>query len=243
MGQEIREEEMSNYQIRQHANGMFVRNEIPADDYVIGEIPTYEQFRVGPGDRVLDLGANIGAMSQRFLSDGADLVVSVEPFPDNVIMLRKNLAQFDPDHYEILQAAVVGVGTGEFLELHTPDTNFGMISRVRHDVPYAELTGKLTVPTVQFQYLLGRFAPTAIKCDIEGGEWDLFDDLQRLPAHVTRLAIEMHHFAEDIEHGNRFSDYVYLQTQFQRQGFRRLARSGAFLEIDHSAELSIFSRE
>lgn len=222
---------------------MFVRKGIPADDYVVGEVPTYSKFVIREGDRVLDLGANIGAMSQRFLKDGAELVVSVEPFPDNVLVLRKNLEAFDSLHYVILQAAVVGPDTGPELTLYTPDTNFGMVSRVKHDVPYAVLTGAINVPTVQFDDLVERYEPTAIKCDIEGGEYDFLPSLLNLPASVTRLAIEWHHFQQDLETGGKESTYLMAQERLRKQGFRAIAGSGAFLPNEHSARLCIYSRE
>ncbi len=48
--------------------------------------------RVRPGDVVLDCGANVGLFTLTALSQGASLVVAVEPALDNVECLRRNLA-------------------------------------------------------------------------------------------------------------------------------------------------------
>jgi FkbM family methyltransferase len=232
---------MNSYEIDQDPSGLFVRRGILADPYVIGEVPSYAALRIGPGDIVLDLGANIGAMSHRFLTDGADYVLAVEPFPDNVKMVELNLARFEPGRYDIIEAAVVGESTGPTLDLHTPDTNFGMISRVRHDVPYAALTGTITAKTEKFSDLVREHEPTAIKCDIEGGEIDFLDDLVALPEHVTRLAIEWHVFDEDL---SGMFDKVTATDQALTldAGFNLLATSGALHRTQHSAQLCVYAR-
>ena len=47
---------------------------------------------VHTGDVVLDCGANVGVFTREALADGARSVVSIEPAPDNVECLRRNLA-------------------------------------------------------------------------------------------------------------------------------------------------------
>jgi FkbM family methyltransferase len=50
------------------------------------------QCRVVPGDTVLDCGAHVGLFARQALSAGAALVVAVEPAPENLECLRRNLA-------------------------------------------------------------------------------------------------------------------------------------------------------
>jgi FkbM family methyltransferase len=45
------------------------------------------------GDIVLDCGANVGVYTKTALASGAKLVVAIEPAPENVECLRRNLAQ------------------------------------------------------------------------------------------------------------------------------------------------------
>jgi len=47
---------------------------------------------VHPGDVVLDCGANIGFFTREALAAGAKLVVAIEPAPENLECLRRNLA-------------------------------------------------------------------------------------------------------------------------------------------------------
>jgi FkbM family methyltransferase len=51
-----------------------------------------EAHRVQEGDVVLDCGAHIGLFTRRALSRGARLVIAVEPAPENLECLRRNLA-------------------------------------------------------------------------------------------------------------------------------------------------------
>jgi FkbM family methyltransferase len=46
-----------------------------------------------PGDIVLDCGANVGVYAQTALATGAKLVVAIEPAPENLECLRRNLAR------------------------------------------------------------------------------------------------------------------------------------------------------
>jgi len=52
----------------------------------------YPEAGVRRGDIVLDCGANVGAYTREALRDGARLVVAIEPAPENLLCLRRNLA-------------------------------------------------------------------------------------------------------------------------------------------------------
>lgn len=56
-----------------------------------GNLYGLEGRGVKPGDIVLDCGAHIGLYARRALRDGAKLVVAIEPAPDNLECLRRNL--------------------------------------------------------------------------------------------------------------------------------------------------------
>ena len=49
--------------------------------------------KVSHGDIVLDCGAHIGVFTKQFLSSGAERVVAIEPSPENLTCLRRNLAK------------------------------------------------------------------------------------------------------------------------------------------------------
>ena len=48
---------------------------------------------VHPGDVVFDCGAHVGTYTRESLKAGARLVVAIEPAPDNLEYLRRNLAK------------------------------------------------------------------------------------------------------------------------------------------------------
>ena len=234
---------MSQYVLDMHHTGLFVRRGIPADPYIINEVPTYAALAVGPDDTVLDLGANIGAMSHRFLSDGAKHVISVEPFPDNIDMLRRNLSSFDSSRYTILEAAVAGRESGQVMTLYTPDTNFGMISVMKHDIDYARLTGEIQVFTVKFDELVVQYQPTIIKCDVEGAEMNFVSDLVALPDSVKQLAIEWHNFEPHLEDQAMYDAHIYAHSTLIRHcGFSLISQSGELIPGQHSSLLCIYSR-
>lgn len=67
-----------------------------SDEKAIAEVVgkgSYEKkdFRIEPGERWLDLGGNVGAFAVLAASRGAN-VVTYEPDPTNVALIRKNLA-------------------------------------------------------------------------------------------------------------------------------------------------------
>src|SRR5579883_2284520 len=60
-----------------------------------------------PGDVLLDVGANVGYVSACFLQNVPDAkVVSVEPQPGIVELLRSNLAQFGDGRYKVVPVAL-----------------------------------------------------------------------------------------------------------------------------------------
>jgi FkbM family methyltransferase len=51
------------------------------------------EVAIRKGDVVLDCGANVGVYTRRALEEGARLVIAIEPAPENLECLRRNLAE------------------------------------------------------------------------------------------------------------------------------------------------------
>jgi FkbM family methyltransferase len=123
--------------------------------------------------RFVDVGAHIGAVTVAVLLDNPDATaVLVEPVPENVDMIRANLAANGLEgRAEILQGAV---GTNQisygFEGSETASTN-----RYIGNLTMAPLRGSQRIQVRC--YTLAELLPcAAMKVDCEGGEWALFAD-------------------------------------------------------------------
>jgi FkbM family methyltransferase len=148
------------------------------------------QMPCQPGDVLLDVGANIGAVTLAYLRAGAARVIAVEPEPDNLVMLQRNLEPYG-DQVTIVAAAVVpSTYEGETASLLvSPGMNRGAHSTVpkKHSVRES-----VEVPVVRYPTLF-RDDVTLLKVDCEGAEYSFADDMVRLtPSHVRALTMELH---------------------------------------------------
>lgn len=136
-------------------------------------------------DIILDMGAHIGLMPlwAKTQIDCKPEVISVEPDPNNIRVLKKNRV----DNHIIVEAAITQDVEGPiklYLGKTYPAANSTRPVRGRTEV---------TVETIRFQKLLAR-NPTIIKCDIEGAEYLL--DWSLIPDSVKAIGFEFHFFKE-----------------------------------------------
>jgi len=150
-----------------------------------------------PGDIVLDCGANIGLYTKRALLAGADLVVAIEPAPENLVCLSRNLKG------EIARGKVIIYPKGvwdkdDVLKLNMPKDNSAGDSVVRKHAETdrsveVELT---TIDKLVDELLLRRV--DFIKMDIEGAERNaIAGAAATIKKHHPRLAICVYHLEDD----------------------------------------------
>lgn len=155
------------------------------DEMVMGEIDrSYRDLKINKDDVVFDIGGNIGAFAA-WAAPKCQQVISFEPDADNFAVLTQNIAVHN--NVTAHNCALVG-HNNPTVEFFTNDTgrNKGLHSLV--------VTGGRTrhvVHALNFQDMLNKYRPTVIKCDIEGGEYDILLD-KPLPEYVRELAIEIH---------------------------------------------------
>lgn len=150
-------------------------------DRLILDEGVYDNVPVARGDVVLDLGAHIGTATRLFLRKGAARSVAVEPDPENLAILRRNVVRLPVT----IVPAAVGATNGQTAFYTRADRGFvGSI--------LADPTRKrFTVPVVALSDLLAKHRPTIVKCDIEFAEYGL-PELRALPDHVRVLTGEVH---------------------------------------------------
>lgn len=166
---------------RDPRTGLFLRPGT-CDDLIAREQKQYLALDPRPGDTLLDIGANIGAVAALF----ADLAVTVhafEPEPSNFRLLKRNAG----DRAALYQAAVVGDAVvGERRDLFVNEgKNKGL-----HSLIATRGRSVRRVDVISFQNAVTIAEPTLVKIDIEGGEYDL--PLGQLPATVRGIAVELH---------------------------------------------------
>jgi FkbM family methyltransferase len=130
---------------------------------------------VRPGDTVVDVGANIGWNAIR-AARVAGRVVAVEPTPDTLEVLRRNVAASGLGNVVVAPVAA-GRAAGE-RELFVR----GGVSAVNSLYPesrYARVTEVLRVPVVRLDDLV-EGAAALVKIDVEGAEIDVLEGMPRL---------------------------------------------------------------
>lgn len=154
---------------------------------VAKEVSSYRALMPKKGGRLLDVGGNIGVVSRWWLKNGGKSTVAVEPEPDNLKLLRKNLAEFGDRAMIVPKAAVSKTAP---LELSFYLNNG--INKGSHTIRPTRGREEIKVRTITFAELLSRYSPDALKMDIEGGEMELREEIISLPRSIDRFAIEWH---------------------------------------------------
>jgi FkbM family methyltransferase len=141
-----------------------------------------------PGDRLLELGAGVGAVAiaaSRLI--GAEAVTAVEANPEAIPVLAANLARNGAGAVRIVHAAAV------------PDAEAGPAARfflapgftAASLLPGAAPGGRETsVPTRGLHALVAEARATVLMMDVEGAEAALL--ARPLPAQVRAIGVETH---------------------------------------------------
>jgi FkbM family methyltransferase len=138
-----------------------------------------------PDDVIVDIGGNVGAFAHACLTRGAGRVITAEPEPGNVAVLRQNLARWG-DRVEIILAAVWpgDVPAPELVPADDP-IHTCQFSMLREGEGQA-------VPTVTLQDVLARAGGRVrlLKLDCEGAEYAILDGVDL--SNVDQVCGEAH---------------------------------------------------
>ena len=137
--------------------------------------------RLAPGDICLDLGANLGTVTERFAATGAE-VHAYEPDPHCVEVLTRRFAGQTNVH---LHAKAVSGTAGQHLLRRTKDFDLApdqhsQSSSIAINVPrYYDDKNAVMVETVAFGDVIAGFGRpvSLIKMDIEGAEFSILDHI------------------------------------------------------------------
>jgi FkbM family methyltransferase len=146
---------------------------------------------VSVGSTVVDVGANIGynTLHAARLAGRRGRVLAIEPTPDNLAVLRRNVTAAD-----VLNVTIEPVAAGSARGTRDLFVR-GAVSAVNSLFPlscYASVTDILQVPVVPLDELVDG-AVDVVKIDVEGAELDVLEGMSRLlrRPHVV-LIVEWH---------------------------------------------------
>jgi FkbM family methyltransferase len=124
---------------------------------------------------ILEVGANIGYYTvQGALAAPEAAYVAVEPHPDSAATARRNVALNSLTNVTVIQAAVVGEGAPDTMELALPDVERyaaptgAYLSEGTEGIKDRAAARTVTVPTTPMKDLIG--GVDLLKLDIEGYE-------------------------------------------------------------------------
>ena len=156
------------------------------------------RFFLNPGTRVIDLGANSGLFTLLAALRGCS-VVAVEAQAGFVQEIEELMRRHGVEDRVSVEQALVGAGRGLLSEA-------GVLERASHF--RGRQPARLTMTEIFARHHID--AVDFLKCDIEGSEFELFDDCDEWLPKVRRIAMEVH---------SDFGSATDLTRFFERQGY------------------------
>jgi FkbM family methyltransferase len=185
---------------------VFLPREGTSDQIVVDETWRENVYRLVPewvkGGTVVDLGANVGAVSIWAAVHGAAKVVAVEPDPANLTALHANLDENQIPFGQVVVApwAIHGRDAGGVAGSGSCWATMEGESGGRRVLEWRGGTIRPAgaVEAVPFSVLLDPYPVVdLLKIDIEGGEWGILSEpanVALLSEKVRRMVIEFHNF-------------------------------------------------
>lgn len=138
---------------------------------------------------ILDIGACVGSFAKLSFEGGCKKYIAFEPDPDNFKVLELNNKNKD----SVLIQGAISNSNEEYITFYEAESGNKTIGYT--DSEYTKDLNKnnrkeFKVKNYNFNEILDKYKPDVIKCDIEGGEFELFD--KYLPNYVTEVVMEIH---------------------------------------------------
>jgi FkbM family methyltransferase len=145
---------------------------------------------------ILDVGAHHGLYAAAALHEyPSSRIICVEPSRDAIVALRTNLALNDSlGRARVVQAALAPT-SGEGVLLQTAEGTWG--ASLYEDA--SDATGSETVPLATLHEVLGDDRPDIVKCNAEGAEYTLIDELARTDVRPVFMVVMVHPEFGDVD--------------------------------------------
>ncbi|MFZ1770460.1 MAG: FkbM family methyltransferase [Caldilinea sp.] len=167
-----------------------------SDRWAFGQVFIHRQYATLPNTLdpklIVDCGANVGYASVFFLTRFPQAhLIAVEPDPDNVELLRQNLAPYGP-RAKVIQAAIWSEAVGLIVEHSRVERNAQWGTWVRPSLPH-ETSDVNGIDLASLLVESGHHAIDIVKMDIEGAETAIFaQDCRSWLDSVAVIEIELH---------------------------------------------------
>ncbi len=166
--------------------------------------------KIRTGDTVIDAGANIGMFTviASFLAGDGGHVIAIEPDPQNLKILKKNIELNNLKNVEIVNKALYAL-PGKRLKL----VQAGVMSKIISDEAEKNLT-TIEVETTTFDDIIVErgLKPTILKMDIEGAEKYALLKAEIMMKTLNYIECEIHSI-EDYEVLNKFSNLFLFKKE------------------------------
>jgi FkbM family methyltransferase len=151
---------------------------------------------IKPDRDVIDVGANIGffsVLAANLLGTGK--VLAIEPTPEAIIRLRKNIAENKVEARTLIFEGVAGSEAGE-RTIHSIDgmEEYASAQPIRHPSVSGKNTRQLSVQSQTIDQLVAdhSLSPGLIKIDVEGAEQQVLNGAAKtLEAHRPVILCEL----------------------------------------------------
>jgi FkbM family methyltransferase len=177
---------------------------------------------VQPGDYVIDLGAHVGAVT-KFLSDlvgPQGRVYSVEPFPINYEILKRNVGKLKLHNVELINCAVSDQKGRLTMEIPTFDEMGESFYDARLIPAGAESSlrhAEVDVKTVDDMFAGIPRGVSFVKCDVEGQELQTLRGAKQLieaykPAWLLEISLmpaQIHDQVKDLLGGYGYQEFCF----------------------------------
>lgn len=173
---------------------VLVREGLGVDKDMVKQcLDNYKSFDNLEGAVVMDWGMNVGGFGAMMLDKPIKQYIGIECHPENFEVAKANLGH--DKRFTLINAAVTSLDLPCIdLWLTNSKQNFcsGTIN-LKSDAAKSMRKNRISVPTIHVDELMSRYAPTHLKCDIEGEEYRIFDYWNWfVPGHIQQLALEYH---------------------------------------------------
>jgi len=139
---------------------------------------------------IVDIGANVGVTALVLAQIPGARVTCYEPDPENCALLRENIERNGLRNVSICEAAVAGRSGKLQFQLHAESTGGSLTSGGAALSAHTLTVDAVTLDRVLEESTTGEI--DLLKCDCEGGEYELLDRFTpELAARVRNLTIEV----------------------------------------------------
>lgn len=189
-----------------------------ADQSVMREIFKFKEYKsadeqiISAKDPILDIGAHVGFFSLycRALNPKVK-IFSVEPAPENIEMLNKHIKDNKIKGVKVCGYAISGKSEQRILEKETDTINYRLTNQ------FADLKKVFTinVETVSFKDFCKKNKIkkiSVLKMDIEGGEYEVFENMKAEDFAMVKSVILEYHI-------KRKGDEFVLEEILRMNGF------------------------